>query len=291
MGTKIKDRIFGSIEGVSTGATFASRSELHDANVHRPTQAGISGSSKIGADSIVISGGYEDDEDFGQEIIYTGHGGNDPNTGQQIANQSLTRGNMALAKSCIGGLPVRVVRGSDSGSDYAPKSGFRYDGLYYVESYWSEIGKSGFRVWRFKLVSESPDKLGFKPSNSPKPNRVPTTTQRIIRNGKHAERIKQIYDWTCQFCGIKLETPAGNYAEACHIRPLGSPHDGTDELSNLLCLCPNHHVLFDYGSMFVDTNFKLNGENKITVHDDHKIDVENLNYHFDRIAFASKAID
>jgi len=37
-----------------------------------------------GADSIVFSGGYEDDEHRGDEIIYTGHGGRDPNTGQGV---------------------------------------------------------------------------------------------------------------------------------------------------------------------------------------------------------------
>jgi hypothetical protein len=37
--------------------------------------------SQTGAESIVVSGGYEDDEDHGDTIIYTGHGGNDPQTG------------------------------------------------------------------------------------------------------------------------------------------------------------------------------------------------------------------
>ncbi len=37
--------------------------------------AGISGSESEGADSIVLSGGYEDDEDLGDEIVYAGHGG------------------------------------------------------------------------------------------------------------------------------------------------------------------------------------------------------------------------
>jgi integrase len=40
--------------------------------------AGISGGEREGADSIVVSGGYEDDEDYGDVIVYTGAGGNDP---------------------------------------------------------------------------------------------------------------------------------------------------------------------------------------------------------------------
>ncbi|WP_406603762.1 HNH endonuclease [Neolewinella aquimaris] len=27
--------------------------------------------------------------------------------------------------------------------------------------------------------------------------------------------------------------------------PLGAPHNGPEDLSNLLCLCPNYHVKFD----------------------------------------------
>ena len=94
------DRVFGEIAGCPEGAEFASYKELNEAKVHMPTQAGISGSQEEGADSIVVSGGYEDDQDFGDEIIYTGHGGRD-DSGKQIADQTLMRGNMALAKNEI----------------------------------------------------------------------------------------------------------------------------------------------------------------------------------------------
>jgi putative restriction endonuclease len=53
---------------------FASRDELNKTGVHLPTRAGISGAAEEGADSIVLSGGYEDDRDDGDVIIYTGHG-------------------------------------------------------------------------------------------------------------------------------------------------------------------------------------------------------------------------
>jgi putative restriction endonuclease len=74
-------RIFGEIPGVPPGRAFDSRRALSDAGVHRPLQAGISGAGSEGADFIVVSGGYEDDEDYGDELVYTGHGGNDPQTG------------------------------------------------------------------------------------------------------------------------------------------------------------------------------------------------------------------
>jgi putative restriction endonuclease len=55
------------------------------AGVHRPPVGGISGTSAQGANSIVVSGGYEDDLDLGDELIYTGAVGNDPETGAQVA--------------------------------------------------------------------------------------------------------------------------------------------------------------------------------------------------------------
>lgn len=50
---------------------------------------------------------------------------------------------------------------------------------------------------------------------------------------------------------MRLEGVGGPYAEAAHIRPLGSPHDGPDDLTNLLCLCPNDHVLLDKGAITI----------------------------------------
>lgn len=129
------DRHFGEVEGVQEGTEFQTREALSAAGVHRPTQAGISGSEKEGSDSIVLSGGYEDDEDFGDVIVYTGHGGRDPNSGEQVAHQSFTRGNAALARNKVLGLPVRVVRGFELDSPFAPERGYRYDGLYSVEQF------------------------------------------------------------------------------------------------------------------------------------------------------------
>src|SRR3954470_11167540 len=167
----------GEIVGVAPGTTFASRRELYDAGVHRQLQAGIVGSATTGAESIVLSGGYVDDEDHGSEIIYTGHGGRDPLTARQIADQSFTRQNQALVTSCLQGLPVRVVRGSEHISVHSPPNGYRYDGLYRVESYWRSVGRDGFSICRFRLLSEN----GFTPPAPPAaPNRTATTVLRIV---------------------------------------------------------------------------------------------------------------
>jgi putative restriction endonuclease len=257
IGAAPKDRVFGAISGVGVGTTFASRVELAAAGVHRPTQAGISYSSSEGADSIVVSGGYEDDEDFGSVIVYTGHGGNEG--GRQIADQELERGNIALARNCDEGLPVRVVRGAGGDPEHSPIAGYRYDGLYAVERYWRDRGRAGFLVWRYRLVQVA-DPVNAGESQAPegrRPQRATSTVQRLVRNTAVATWVKAQHDHRCQVCGLQLVTPAGPYAEGAHVRPLGRPHDGPDSADNLLCLCPNHHVLLDSGALYVDADLRV----------------------------------
>lgn len=285
-------RVFGEIEGYPEGSTFVSRSELSESGVHRPTQAGISGGSAEGADSIVLSGGYEDDEDWGDEILYTGHGGRDPESGRQTGHQALVRGNLALALNHKVGLPVRVVRGAAHSSAHSPREGYRYDGLYRVEDYFRERGQSGFIVWRFLLRRVNPagteyESGGAEDASSVAPaKRTKTTATRIIRETAIAERVKKLYDFTCQICGTRLVGNTGPYAEAAHIQPLGRPHNGPDILENLLCLCPNCHVLFDFGGIAIDSDHTVIGLGvKLTIHRMHHIGQQFVQYHREHYGF------
>ena len=256
------DRVFGHIPGVEVGAIFPDRRSLSQTGVHRPTQAGISGNKTDGADSIVVSGGYRDDKDYGDLIIYTGQGGNDPNTRRQVADQELVRGNIGLVLSCDNGLPVRVVRGAKGDAAYSPEHGYRYDGLFSVTRYWSQPGLDGFLVWQFELCQFSnsvsqvpglklPASTETEQNGGPAP-RAQGTVQRLVRNTAVGSRVKALHGFACQVCGTCLETLTGQYAEAAHIRPLGRPHNGPDITSNVLCLCPNCHVQFDRLAIYVD---------------------------------------
>lgn len=281
------NRVFGEIPGVSVGRVFATRKALSRARVHRPTQAGISGAEKEGADSIVLSGGYEDDQDFGNVIVYTGHGGQDPVSHKQVAKQKLTRQNKALAVSKDRRLPVRVVRGAAHGSPFSPLKGYRYDGLYTVEDYWHEKGAAGFTVWRYRLAlhSESSVIVGERgqitiPLGNTTPARIHQTVSRIVRDTLLSGQIKLLYNFSCQVCGLQLKGPAGFYAEAAHVRPLGRPHNGPDTKDNLICLCPNHHYLFDVGSFGINADLSLIGmPGRLRLHKQHKLNPEHLRYH------------
>ncbi|CAA2984969.1 histone-lysine N-methyltransferase family member SUVH9-like [Olea europaea subsp. europaea] len=150
-------RIVGGIPGVSIGDVFFFRMELCVVGLHGQAQAGIdyvpasqSSNGEPVATSIVVSGGYEDDEDAGDVIIYTGHGGQDKHS-RQVVHQKLECGNLALERSMHYGIEVRVVRGLKYEGTTHGKV-YVYDGLYRVTDTWFDVGKSGFGVYKFKLV-------------------------------------------------------------------------------------------------------------------------------------------
>ncbi|KAG0705752.1 PUA-like domain-containing protein [Suillus ampliporus] len=153
---------FGGIPGVRVGAKFNSRQDCSNAGVHRPLMAGIHGPKAKGAFSIVVSCHYKDDKDLGDTIYYTGAGGRKRYTdgfpqkrirlGPQIYDQQWTdHGNEALVTSRDTGNPVRVIRSHKVHSNFAPAEGYRYDGLYTVESAWKEKNAQGLDICRYKL--------------------------------------------------------------------------------------------------------------------------------------------
>ncbi|KAG1785716.1 PUA-like domain-containing protein [Suillus plorans] len=120
---------FGEYPGAPFGTTWNDRAECFHAGVHRQLEPGIHGTKEMGAFSIVVSGQYKDDKDEGDTIFYTGSGGHEP--GDRVRDQEWTDfGNEALLKSSKTSNPVRVIRGYELESEFAPWEGFRYDGLY-----------------------------------------------------------------------------------------------------------------------------------------------------------------
>lgn len=75
----------------------------------------------------------------------------------------------------------------------------------------------------------------------------------IKRNYKLVNSIKDLYQNTCQICNVRLQiSNAHFYSEVHHIKPLGMPHNGPDILSNMICVCPNCHILLDLGALNLD---------------------------------------
>lgn len=109
------------------------------------------------------------------------------------------------------------------------------------------------------------------------PQRILSETYRILRDTKISRNIKELYGYKCQLCGDVIKFSNGvRYAESHHIKPLGNPHNGPDVKENVICLCPNHHVLLDYGGIKLDlSEFKASLK--------HTISEEYIKYHNEHI--------
>ncbi|MFG2388460.1 HNH endonuclease [Streptomyces lavendulae] len=121
------------------------------------------------------------------------------------------------------------------------------------------------------------------------------SSSRLRGSGRHGQqqatgsssvrKLKEWYQDQCQMCAavLVLPSPRHRYSEAAHIR--AREDDGPDVVENLLCLCPNCHVLFDAGARIltddlrvVDTVTGRLGE-RIRLHRWHFIDLEFVRHH------------
>ena len=105
------------------------------------------------------------------------------------------------------------------------------------------------------------------------PGRTEQVVSRIIRDSKLAREIKELYSYRCQLCETALDIGQGTYyAEAHHLRPLGQPHNGPDVKENIICVCPNHHALLDFGAIRLDRK-------TLGIDDSHGLSNDYIEYH------------
>ncbi|XP_078446637.1 histone-lysine N-methyltransferase, H3 lysine-9 specific SUVH3-like [Wolffia australiana] len=139
----------GPVPGVAVGDIFFFRMEILLVGLHQQSMAGIdflpdapAALSVVASCGGGVGGGYDDDTASADALVYSGQGSG--------GDQKLERGNLALERSCRDGADVRVIRGVKLPGG-ATKL-YIYDGLYRVSEYWTETAKSGFSVFKFRLL-------------------------------------------------------------------------------------------------------------------------------------------
>ncbi|MFF4399068.1 HNH endonuclease [Streptomyces sp. NPDC001480] len=152
----------------------------------------------------------------------------------------------------------------------------------------SRVGLAGYATAE-GLPDEDEDGQDQEAADAERPTgptaRRDSTSSRLVRNAAIANRVKELHNHACQVCETRLQYKRRPYSEAAHIRGLGSPHDGPDELPNLLCLCPNHHVLFDGLEIYIDVDGFVrqthggDSVGRLRRRTDHQIDEAYLQYH------------
>ncbi len=111
----------------------------------------------------------------------------------------------------------------------------------------------------------------------PQPSRVEVHTYRVLRDTLLARKLKALHQDSCQICGTRISLGDNTYSEAHHIRPLSNPHNGPDVPENILVLCPNHHVMCDYGAIRLD----ISG---LRTHPNHRLGRKFIEYYNQQIA-------
>jgi len=122
-----------------------------------------------------------------------------------------------------------------------------------------------------KLLAEIDDLiLNKKPSNILKDEEI-----EYVRNSQFKKVIPRIYNFTCAFTGMRLESFDGyNFIDACHIIPFSECHD--DSISNGIALNPTLHRIFDKGLLSVDENYKILVSNNFAENSDSNFNIKQL---------------
>jgi hypothetical protein len=165
----------------------------------------------------------------------------------------------------------------------------KHDLFYSVEGIKKRSGIWGLRS---KIVNTPrAEDLGEIEEKTDLPERVITEIYRVLRDTVLTKKIKILYQNECQICNQKIKLQENDYSEAHHIKPLGR-HRGPDSADNIIILCPNHHVEFDYGVIAInpntleiihkdDKNIFIN--KNIKLHPSHRLNKEYLEYHLNNI--------
>lgn len=273
---------YGTIAGVPTGARFRSRRTLYDRRVHHDIRQIICGGPDpaIGAESVLLPAGRADDRDLGEIVYLTGSG--NTRAGRVVADQALTGLNRILADNIDSGQAIRLVR------EVAGE--FAYGGLFAVEDAYLRDGADGHIICQFRLRSMQSAADPDRRVPAAETRRALSTHYRLVRDPAVPARVKALYDHQCQICGIRIRTLAGAYSEGAHLVPLGGGSEGPDIDANVLCLCPNHHVMLDHGALaFADDWTVIDREGRpigqLNRHPDHALDPAYARRHRDILGF------
>lgn len=109
----------------------------------------------------------------------------------------------------------------------------------------------------------------------------------FVRGGLFKKLVPKVYDSTCSFTGMRLESTFGyNFIDACHIVPFSVSRD--DKVNNGIALCPNLHRAFDRGLISIDNSYRLIISSHIAEVEGHPYSLRNLEGRKMRLPFNSR---
>jgi 5-methylcytosine-specific restriction enzyme A len=139
-----------------------------------------------------------------------------------------------------------------------------------------EVAEKRHRVGRAKkhppYAATTPIAIDL-PQRDAEVGRAQGQIYRVIRDTQVSRWVKYLHAYKCQLCGETIKLLDGQlYAEAHHLQPLGDPDNGPDVVENVICVCPKHHVLLDYGVISL-------GKSQLRMIPGHEINDTYIAYH------------
>lgn len=106
-----------------------------------------------------------------------------------------------------------------------------------------------------KKISRQERPESYNPFENKKVVKVMQETK--LRNRAFKQIIREVYDFKCAVCGLKIHSPNALLweVEAAHIVPRSE--NGKDDILNGLALCRLHHWAFDVGWFTLEDNFRI----------------------------------
>lgn len=142
------------------------------------------------------------------------------------------------------------------------------------------------------VATEETEEEVEAPAAGPADRRT-TQVDQLVRSSRNKRQLEDLYKKICQICqGLLPVGKQRHTIDYAHIRPLGAPHNGPDQISNMLSICPNHHRQFDRGAISIDPDTRAilapHGSTpkvlvQLHVNPAHKISRVELSYHKTKI--------
>ncbi|WP_207535324.1 HNH endonuclease [Desertivirga arenae] len=108
-----------------------------------------------------------------------------------------------------------------------------------------------------------------------------------VRGGMFKKLVPRVYDSTCSFTGMRLESTFGyNFIDACHIVPFSI--SGDDKINNGIALCPNLHRAFDRGLVSINSSYGILVSSQISEVEAHPYSLAQLNERKIRLPFGPR---
>lgn len=117
--------------------------------------------------------------------------------------------------------------------------------------------------------------------------KIETEEDLFVRGGMFKKLVPRVYDSTCSFTGMRLESTFGyNFIDACHIVPFSISRD--DKINNGIALCPNLHRAFDRGLVTIDSSYRIVVSSEISEVGTHPYSLKQLDSRKIRLPFGSR---